>query len=256
VRALSFLLLSCSASDPLTLPPPPPSVAIPTATASAAVLSACPADMLEIDGEFCALLDQTCKKRRQPWQCAEFEAPSRCRGAVSTLRVCIDRYEYPNRAGELPKVMVSWNEAKAACAAIDKRLCTDSEWTLACEGRERLPFPYGYARDPAVCSIDKPSPRPNDKRLFSPQTQADELARLDKREPSGSRARCVSAFGVHDLTGNVDEWVTNESGRPYKSALKGGSWGEYRNACRPATRAHDEAFRYYQIGFRCCRDVR
>lgn len=172
------------------------------------------------------------------------------------MHYCMDRYEYPNRAGELATVMNSWNSAKAQCAAIGKRLCTATEWTLACEGPDRLPFPYGYVRDAEACNIDKTSPRVNEARLFSSRTQAAEIARLDQREPSGARARCVSPYGVFDMTGNVDELVVNERGVPFKSALKGGNWGEYRNACRPATLGHDEGFRYYQLGFRCCLDPR
>jgi formylglycine-generating enzyme len=65
---------------------------------------------------------------------------------------------------------------------------------------------------------------------------------------------CVSSYGVHDMTGNVDEWVVNESGHPYKSGLKGGYWGPVRTRCRPMTTAHNEDFNFYQIGFRCCSD--
>ena len=54
------------------------------------------------------------------------------------------------------------------------------------------------------------------------------------------------------MTGNVDEWVLNESGKPHKSGLKGGYWGPVRDRCRPMTTAHDENFEFYQIGFRCC----
>jgi formylglycine-generating enzyme len=57
------------------------------------------------------------------------------------------------------------------------------------------------------------------------------------------------------MTGNVDEWVVHEGGKPFKSALKGGYWGRVRDRCRPATTAHNEAFAYYQIGFRCCSDA-
>ena len=210
--------------------------------------------MVLVDGSYCEQLEQRCLRPRKPWQCAEFEAPARCRGADRPMRYCIDRYEHPNREGALATIMSSWKDARDACRALGKRLCTEAEWTLACEGPERLAFPYGHVRDAEACPIDKPSPRVNERRLFFSRTQADELARLDQREPSGSRARCVSAYGVHDLTGNVDEWVLNESGRPYDSSLKGGNWGEYRNACRPATRGHDEGFRYYQTGFRCCSD--
>jgi len=228
--------------------------AAPSATASATPPSACPADMVEVQGDFCADLEQRCLKRRKPWQCAEFDKPSRCKGERMAMHYCIDRYEYPNAKGKTPRVMQSWKDGEAACASHSKRLCKDAEWTLACEGPDELPFPYGYARDAERCAIDKKSPKVSDARLFSKRTQQAELARLDQREPSGARDTCVSAYGVFDLTGNVDEWVVNESGRPHRSALKGGNWGEYRNACRPATRGHDEGFRYYQTGFRCCRD--
>ena len=147
-------------------------------------------------------------------------------------------------------------EAKASCESVGKRLCSDTEWTLACEGPEEHPYPYGngFVRDDAACNIDQPYINPDPARIYSAKTQDEELARLDQRESSGSRAACVSPYGVHDMTGNVDEWVHNESQseKPYKSALKGGYWGPVRTRCRPMTTAHDEVFRYYQIGFRCC----
>jgi formylglycine-generating enzyme required for sulfatase activity len=173
------------------------------------------------------------------------------------MRFCIDRFEWPNRAGEQPALMISWNEAKAACEEAGKRLCTDREWTLACEGPKHLPYPYGIKRDPAACNIDKPYPEPHPELIYNPLTQAAELARLDQRDPSGARARCVSPYGVYDMAGNVDEWVVNESqnGWPHRSGLKGGYWGPVRTRCRPMTTAHEETFRYYQIGFRCCGEL-
>ena len=83
-------------------------------------------------------------------------------------------------------------------------------------------------------------------------TRDAEAKRLWQGEPSGARTNCKSAFGVHDMTGNVDEWVVNESGHPFKSGLKGGYWGPVRDRCRPMTTAHGEEFSYYQVGFRCC----
>jgi formylglycine-generating enzyme len=82
-----------------------------------------------------------------------------------------------------------------------------------------------------------------------------EISLVDWRSPSGEMDRCASPFGVHDMTGNVDEWVVNESGHPYQSGLKGGYWGPVRDRCRPMTVAHDERFAFYQIGFRCCEDT-
>jgi formylglycine-generating enzyme required for sulfatase activity len=174
-------------------------------------------------------------------------------------RFCIDRYEWPNQAGAKPLVAMDWNEARTECEGAKKRLCADSEWTLACEGQERLPYPYGYVRNAEACNIDKPYIMPDDAKWANPHTRPEEIARLDQRDPSGARESCVSPYGVHDMTGNVDEWVTNEKGKekekPYVSGLKGGYWGPVRDRCRPMTTDHNQWHTGYQIGFRCCEDV-
>jgi formylglycine-generating enzyme required for sulfatase activity len=240
----------------------------------------CPTDMVEVEGDYCPYVAQTCLHWMDPQmlQCAEFaRAPgsavptepageagqqtpaTSCSVKTEHKRFCIDSYEWPNKPGALPVYMASWSEAKASCEAIGKRLCADTEWTLACEGPQRQPYPYGdgYLRDDRACNIDKPYIWPHPERLFNTNQQDEELARLDQREPSGSRVACVSPYGVHDMVGNVDEWVVNESqgGKPFQSGLKGGYWGPVRTRCRPMTTAHDETFRYYQIGFRCCADA-
>jgi hypothetical protein len=218
----------------------------------------CPAGMVMVEGDYCPWVEQKCLRWLDPetkMRCAEFAATEGCVGKTVHKRFCIDQYEWPNKVGEKPVVMKTWYEARDACQSIGKRLCGDSEWTLACEGQERLPYPYGLARDASACNIDKPHPEPNEKALANPLTRDAEVARLDQRDASGAREKCVSAYGVHDMTGNVDEWVVNESGRPYQSGLKGGYWGPVRTRCRPMTTAHFEQFAFYQIGFRCCADA-
>jgi sulfatase modifying factor 1 len=218
----------------------------------------CPQGMVEVEGDYCPYVEQKCLRWLDPetkMRCAEFaEAPTSCPSRVAHKHYCIDRFEYPNKVGEKPVVMKSWYEAKAACTTQGKRLCGESEWTLACEGQERLPYPYGYARNADACNIDKPHPDVNEGALADPARRDAEVARLDQRDASGSRDMCVSPYGVYDMTGNVDEWVVNESGKPYKSGLKGGYWGPVRDRCRPMTIAHNEDFMFYQIGFRCCED--
>jgi formylglycine-generating enzyme required for sulfatase activity len=167
-------------------------------------------------------------------------------------KFCIDRFEYPNKEGATPVVMKTWVEAQATCQSQGKRLCGGSEWTLACEGQERLPYPYGLARDKQACNIDKPHPAVNEQALANARTRDAEVARLWQGEASGARAQCKSTYGVFDMTGNVDEWVVNEAGVPFKSGLKGGYWGPVRDRCRPMTTVHGEDFSFYQIGFRCC----
>ena len=217
----------------------------------------CPSGMIDVEGDYCPWVEQKCLRWLDPdtkMRCAEFAPTGACLTKTVRKHFCMDKYEYPNRVGADPIVMKTWYEARATCASEGKRLCTESEWTLACEGEERLPYPYGYARSSEACNIDKPHPDVDERALANPKTRIEEAEKLWQGEPSGSREACVSPFGVHDMTGNVDEWVVNESGKPYKSALKGGYWGPVKTRCRPSTIAHAEDFSFYQIGFRCCED--
>jgi sulfatase modifying factor 1 len=224
----------------------------------------CPEGMVLVDGDYCQVVGHVCRRRLDGpvERCAEYAAPPICEGEIQRKRFCIDRFEYPNLAGVRPVVMVSWLEARAACEVEGKRLCTAGEWTLACEGEQRLPYPYGYVRDDTACNIDRKGTVPDVEAFGNPKAIPDEVARLDRRVASGQMPRCTSPYGVQDMTGNVDEWVVNEKHfaapsktgeqRPFVSALKGGYWGPVRNRCRATTTFHNEWFRYYGVGFRCC----
>jgi sulfatase modifying factor 1 len=229
--------------------------------------TSCPAGMVLVEGDYCPTLVHRCMRFLEgPVQdrCAEYAKTATCYGKPRHERYCIDEYEYPNLPGVKPAVMVDWFDAKAACEAEGKRLCTSSEWTLACEGPERLPYPYGYKRDEKACNIDRQLPDPDERAFSYPRKIGLEVARLDQRVASGEMQSCVSPYGVHDMTGNVDEWVVNEkhfepvpaddpdASAPRISGLKGGYWGPVRDRCRPMTTFHNEWFRYYQVGFRCC----
>jgi len=180
-------------------------------------------------------------------------------GEITHLHFCVDRYEFPNQAGVKPTVGLDWNQANDACRSVGKRLCSRNEWTLACEGQERLPYPYGWKRDPKACNIDRPYILPDEVALSYADTREKEWARLDQRVSSGSQPGCVSPFGVYDMTGNLDEWVVNPEGSqtmaPFVSSLKGGYWGPVRNRCRPTTTDHNPWHTGYQIGLRCCTDL-
>lgn len=220
--------------------------------------------MVHIHSDFCPKLERRCvdKEYDKPNHitiCKRFstEKPI-CRAPRIPLDFCIDEYEYPNRLGAKPPVMLNFFEASAQCAAVQKRLCYEREWVAACEGPEEKPFPYGYVRSSEHCNFDNRWVNPILSRVYSsdPDVQHAELERLDRSVPSGQMAGCVSDYGVHDLTGNVDEWTLADHDRPREkakfSALKGGAWGHVRNACRPMTTSHPPEFRYYFIGLRCC----
>ncbi|MEB2313974.1 MAG: SUMF1/EgtB/PvdO family nonheme iron enzyme [Sorangiineae bacterium] len=193
--------------------------------------------------------------------CDRFE-PERWRAKVETLPkqlvdFCIDRYEYPNAYGEFPLVVVTFSEAEAFCAKEEKRLCTEDEWTFACEGSEALPYPYGFERDASACNIDVIAPGPT-PGMFAPRTTKATARGIDlswRGKRSGESPRCRSPLGVMDLTGNVDEWTLSSRKYGRRMILKGGHWGPARQRCRPATRGHGPHYVRYDQGFRCCADA-
>jgi formylglycine-generating enzyme len=222
--------------------------------------AACPDDMVEVKGDFCPAVVQECLKwldedhtnKRgavDPNMCAEFRRRSRCVASKKPMHYCVDRYEWPNRAGEVPDTGMSWHEAKASCESVGKRLCNEDEWTFACEGPNMKPYPYGdgYRRDETVCNTNVP--------WRDPHTSSFE--ELDSRSPSGSHEKCRSDFGVYDMVGNVDEWVRNTQGsahhEPWISGMMGGHWVHgVRNRCRALTDWHEPTFTFYVTGARCC----
>ncbi len=236
---------------------------------------ACRAGMVEVEGRmhvdgwgYSDMIDELQKSACVDWISRAF--PERCRRfdderwqhlsssiPTQSMRFCIDRFEYPNRRGSYPWIMVSFSEAGAICSREGKRLCSEAEWTFACEGEKAMPYPYGYDRDPDVCVIDRPwrrvdadalRPRDSEQALM-------EVDRLWQGEASGARPHCRSPFGVYDMTGNVDEWTRSVIPGERPSVLKGGYWGPVRSRCRPSTRAHGQDFAFYQQGFRCCGDT-
>jgi hypothetical protein len=219
----------------------------------------CPTGMVEVEGEYCPSVLHRCVSwiNQKADRCAKYQPTSRCFGKPKAKHFCIDEFEFPNQRGAKPDVGMSWEQAKESCEAAGKRLCTDSEWTLACEGADRTPYPDGYVR--GTCNQDRTYIVPDDAAFRNPRTRPEEIQRLSQSHPSGDRPDCVSHYGAYDMTGNVDEWVENEQGspneRPYHSGLKGGYWGPVRNRCRPMTVDHNAWHAGYQIGFRCCADL-
>jgi formylglycine-generating enzyme len=241
--------------------------------------------MVLVAGNYCPDVEQTCKKHHAEYErdqkkkrkadangkkerstvserCLEYEAPTVCKSKERRpMRFCVDRYEYPNKKGELPALLISWTEAKKVCESNGKRLCTESEFNFACEGEEMLPFTYGFVRDAQKCNIDKEY-RKRSKKLFRyekcmdrPQCK-EHLAFLDQRLPAGSLEECVSPFGVFDMNGNINEWVEIPKKKyPDRSGLKGGWWGPVRGRCRPTVDFHKEDDFGYEEGFRCCGDA-
>lgn len=176
---------------------------------------------------------------------------------------CMDRFEAPNIEGEKPLVMQSAITAEAWCLERGKRLCTEDEWVMACEGPAHTVYPYGDEHQDGACNDDKTWIAPDEAVLAtwpSPEAQA-EVDALYQGAPSGSYPGCVSSYGVYDLTGNVEEWVirTQYHVNEYPHVMKGcywsGCYGGAKPRCGSTNPAHGSSFLFYETGFRCCRDT-
>jgi serine/threonine protein kinase/formylglycine-generating enzyme required for sulfatase activity len=159
--------------------------------------------------------------------------------SVQVPTFCIDEYEYPNKAGALPTVNVSWEEAERACAKAGKRLCTEEEWEKACKGPGNARFPYGNAFEASVCNTD--------------DTEGQGLGLAE----SGRFTRCRSGYNVADLSGNVAEWTSAQfaSSGPSK-AQKGGAFNRSSKTARCSARKSGmPTEKEPTVGFRCCAGV-
>ncbi|MFP4418608.1 MAG: formylglycine-generating enzyme family protein [Fibrobacterota bacterium] len=139
------------------------------------------------------------------------------------LKVCVDKYEYPNKKGVPPKGNISFDEAQKLCEQQGKRLCTVEEWQYACSGLEEYTYPYGWVFDEEICNTEG----------------------AQKVETSGSRYRCISKFGIYDMTGNIFEWVVGKNNRPM---LMGGPYSKCQTIS-PGVGGTAKP----QTGFRCCK---
>lgn len=158
---------------------------------------------------------------------------------------CIDRYEAAIAGGSAvstrfaqPARGVTHGEASAACEAAGKRLCTAIEWGSACGGEADLTYPYGDVYEAGACN-------------------GYDALRGDTVESGALLERCVSAFGVYDLSGNVWEWNSTAYLDGSRRGLVGGSFRSNENGLRCITEDNyalpDEANDAF--GFRCCKDA-
>jgi formylglycine-generating enzyme required for sulfatase activity len=163
-------------------------------------------------------------------------------------KYCVDRYEYPNRKGSVPKTGVNWFEAQTSCNQAGKRLCTQEEWERSCKGPvaklRNKRFPYGDAWDPSRCNTEKKDSATGEV--------------LDRKlAPSGAFSGCGTTEGIYDMSGNADEWTlsrgrfTGEARVTHGGSSHHAGWASRCSSVREVL----QGTRDNDIGFRCCKDA-
>lgn len=154
----------------------------------------------------------------------------------------IDRFESPNQQGEHSTVKATWEEARAACEGMGKRLCSDLEWERACKGPESFVYSYGDTFKPDVCGADIASDSNKDRRS-------------DHR--AGSLAECKSGYGVFDMSGGPREWTASTGSRDASAhILRGGKKGiSFNNGSRCSYMDEQKGTWSDSVtSYRCCMD--
>jgi formylglycine-generating enzyme required for sulfatase activity len=133
-----------------------------------------------------------------------------------------------------PANCVTWDQAATYCLAQGKRLPSEEEWEWAARGGPEARL-YPWGNDPPEAQLC--------------------WRRLDGTCPVGRFPRGATAQGLHDLAGNVWEWVSSpwRAGHPGR-VVRGGSWSTLDTAQN--VRAADRsmvlpASRTDVVGFRC-----
>jgi hypothetical protein len=193
------------------------------------------------------------------------------------------RYVAASRAGVKPQAFICQVDAAAACANAGKRLCSLREWYRACTGKAGTLYPYGAKYQSGRCNVAKP-------HLLS-MLHGDNVnnwSYANFNDPrlalvpgflalTGEYADCQSNEGVHDMVGNLHEWVADrvDSSLRFKlpvaaviqrrigrhtgnGIFMGGFFStlnQHGEGCTFATAAHDPAYHDYSTGFRCCEDA-
>jgi formylglycine-generating enzyme required for sulfatase activity len=181
--------------------------------------------------------------------------------------------------GKVPAVNISWPEAKAYAAWLSAktgksyRLLSESEFEYAARGGTQTPWFWGGNESKnKTCEFanlhDESGKKAHPNYVWSHVLCDDGFA--ENAEVGKYKS---NAFGLHDMLGNVREWVDDchqlgyagapddgsvrkHDGQCEKRVVRGGAWLDGPSTARAAYRYSEvEGMRNYQTGFRLARDL-
>ena len=154
---------------------------------------------------------------------------------VDINNFCIDRYEFPNKAGAVPTANLPWQKAADLCTKEKKRLCSENEWERACRSQYNYTYTYGNQYNSKACNTHRGSSL-----------------------GSGSKIKCTSPEGVFDMTGNLSEWTSSRwDANLGNRVVRGGSFISKEDYSTCTFRgSNDPKIQAKTIGFRCCKSIK
>ena len=106
----------------------------------------------------------------------------------------------------LPVVAATPQYAQRICSQVGATLCTQQQWTQACQGDHGYTYSYGNTYRPTACNT---------------------IRRGGRLTQAGASPQCINAHGVEDLGGNLWQWVVPDGASSLDDApfavAKGGS---------------------------------
>ena len=219
---------------------------------------------------------QECYDREKPVHTVTISQPF----AVSKYEITFenyDRFTYPNKVDDRgwgrarrPVINVSWNDAKEYVAWLSSqtgqtyRLLTEAEWEYAARAGTSTKYHFGNSES-QLCRYAN----------FYDTTAGDDDAPCSDgvgKQTAVVGRYAANAFGLHDMHGNVWEWVEDcwndsYSGAPSdgsawlrgnceRRVVRGGSWYYFPRTLRSAIRDwNTSGLRNNIVGFRVARTL-
>ncbi len=205
---------------------------------------------------------------RQPFAVGKYEVTFAEWDACARLGGCNFYQPDDNDWGRdrRPVINVSWSDAKAYVAYLSSRtgkayrLLSEAEWEYAARAGTTTPFNTGTTISTDQANYDGDFVYGSGRKG------------VDRNQTVEVGTFPANAWGLHDMDGNVWEWVADcwsysyegapndgaarESGDCTRRVLRGGSWDLNPRSLRSASHVRDLAdHRYYSIGFRVARTL-